>query len=113
MKSIKSMLLFLAITLVFVSCSKSVEDAGLPCEINETTKVTFTNTNAFAVTLELADRFDAQYKPVGLVFSIALAPGASATREFKAGRYYYQYSCPTCNGNVFSRTYVECNEYED
>lgn len=107
------MMLFLAITLVSVSCSKSVEDNGPDCETNGTTKVTFKNTNAYAVTLQLADRFDAQYKPVGLVFSIDLAPGATATKEFKAGKYYFQYTCPTCNGVVFSRTYEECMEYQD
>lgn len=114
MKSIKTVLLIATIAAVSFSCSKPSVDTGPACETNHTTKVTFKNTNAFAIRIELADRFDASYMPVGLVFTMDLAAGASETKEFKAGRYYYQAKCSTCSsGTVFSRTYDECQEYQE
>lgn len=114
MKLIKILVLFIAITTVSFSCKKSAEDSGPACENNETTKVTFKNTSTLAARLELADRFDSNYKPVGIVFSIDLAPGATATKEFKSGRYYIQWKCSTCNtGTVSSKTYETCMEYQE
>lgn len=114
MKLFKTIFLFVAIAAISFSCKKSDEGNSLPCETNNTTKVTFTNTSNLAAKLELADRFDAQYMPVGLVFTLDLAPGASASKEFKAGRYYIQWKCSTCTtGSVSSRTYEACKEYQE
>lgn len=118
MKLINILTLLVAITAISFGCKKSGDDDGAPCENNNTTKVTFTNTSAAPVVVVLAERFDAGYNPVNVQFTVEIAPGASAIKEFTYGRVYFQWQLKTCpspctSSVVFSRTYDLCQEYTE
>ncbi len=117
MKSIKTMLLFLAITSISFSCSKSSGDSVPACENNNTTKVTFTNNSTGLLRVEVAKTFNAQYIPLDAVVNIDLAAGASSVKEFTYGRYFVQWKngCPAaCSQRTFyAKDFATCQESQE
>lgn len=105
-----------AFLLLFLSCSKSGEDAET-CEDLGTTKVTFSNTTGGGMKVVLSRTITQQYEPISPLFTIDLAPGQEVVKEFEAGRWiatWYE-GCPSaCNriGNLF-RDYDQCGEHEE
>lgn len=94
------------------SCEKPPADTG-DCESNQTTKVTFTNSGTGTLKVEVAKTFNSKYEPVDAILVFDVAAGASATKEFKAGRYFVQWkeNCPTCAQKAFyAKTFEACAE---
>jgi hypothetical protein len=117
MKSIKTLLLLIVITIVSFSCKKSSGDSGQACENNETTKVTFKNNTTVSLRIEVAKTFNAQYMPVDAVFTIDVAAGASTVKEFRYGRYFIQWKqgcINTCSQKAFyAKDFEVCKEYTE
>ena len=84
MNSIKALFLTSSIIIISFGCSKSNPGAGgSACEQKETTTVTFKNTTAASLTVEVAQTFNAQYVPNDPVVVTDVAPGASIVKVFR------------------------------
>ena len=116
MKSFHLIGLALSLSILSISCKKS-GDTGMACEENETTRVTFRNNTTLSQRVEVAKTFNAQFVPQDAVLSFDLAPGASAVKELREGRYFIQWknSCATtCSQSAFyAKTFEVCGNTEE
>lgn len=103
---------------VLLSCKKGESDDSENCEENNLTKVTYSNVGSTPVRVVVATSLTPQYEPINPVFSIELAPGQSVPKEFEAEQYFNVWY-GNCSGDdcvmlaYYSKTYAQCNEYEE
>lgn len=115
MKFLKFSVVFLAISCLFVNCSKNAgDDDDDDCEGNNTTTVIYKNTGTVPLRVQVATSLTAQFVPINPVVNEDLAPGASIEREIDARQYFtvWYNNCATSCSMVtyYSKTYVSCSE---
>jgi hypothetical protein len=83
MNFFKNILFALAISAALLGCEKEKE---VPACVGPV-KITFQNTRAYPVRMEMATAFDAQNNPINPLFVIELPAFGTAKREYTAGAY--------------------------
>ncbi len=117
MKLIKLSAFFMTIAFTMFGCKKGGGGGGSDCQDNHTTEVVFTNTGSVPLLVEVAIQLTPQFTAINPVVKLDLAPGATATREISATKYFIVWNrdCATTCAMVtyYSKTYTECNTYEE